>query len=206
MLACQSGRTVGALGALGASIAFGVLTPAAVAGNASWAHQEGMVASNGAVTVKSLSGGSTAGTQNPTGAVAKANQTAATQPPTVIIQATGSAVPQCVTKLVSGTTRPAVPACGSGYTQVWSDQSASTSGGWYIDTCSTSSGNEAVYNINGSNLSFIRISNSSVDYRGFAIGGAINPVGMTGTNYSSNVATCSSNTYTYAWAASLCCK
>ncbi len=40
------------------------------------------------MTVKSLAGGSYASTQNPTGAVAKANQNAATQAPTVIIQAT----------------------------------------------------------------------------------------------------------------------
>ena len=64
--------------------------PAARAGNASWAHQAGSLSSNGAVTVKSLAGGSTAAMQNPTGAIAKASQNAATQPPTVIIQATSS--------------------------------------------------------------------------------------------------------------------
>lgn len=53
-----------------------------------WAHQNGSLSSNGAVTIKSLSGGTYTGTQNPTGAVAKANQSAVTQPPTVIIQAT----------------------------------------------------------------------------------------------------------------------
>ncbi len=89
-LSCQSGRT---FGALAASIALAALPPAAVAGSASWAHQAGALQSNGAVTVKSLSGGSYAGTQNPTGAVAKANQNAATQPPTVIIQATSSGLP-----------------------------------------------------------------------------------------------------------------
>ncbi|CAN7751142.1 hypothetical protein LJR269_006626 [Duganella sp. LjRoot269] len=58
-----------------------------------WAHQAPGFQSNGAVTVKSLAGGAYGGTQNPTGAVAKANQSAVTQPPTVIIQAT-SAVSQ----------------------------------------------------------------------------------------------------------------
>ena len=60
--------------------------PAAVAGSASWAHQNASIASNGAVTVKSLAGGSYASTQNPSGASAKTNQNAATQPPTVLIQ------------------------------------------------------------------------------------------------------------------------
>ena len=48
--------------------------------------------SNGAVTVKSLSGGSYSATGNPSGAVAKANQNAATQPPTVVIQATSGPI------------------------------------------------------------------------------------------------------------------
>ena len=60
----------------------------AAAGPVDWAHQNGSVQSNGAVTVKSLSGGSYSATGNPTGAVAKANQNAIAQPPTVIIQAT----------------------------------------------------------------------------------------------------------------------
>jgi len=64
------------------------------AGPTGWAHQAAGFQSNGAVTVKSLAGGSYSGTQNPSGAVAKSNQNAATQAPTVIIQATsGSNVP-----------------------------------------------------------------------------------------------------------------
>lgn len=63
-------------------------TARAAAGPTGWAHQAAGFQSNGAVTVKSLAGGSYAGTQNPTGAVAKANQNAVTQAPTVIIQAT----------------------------------------------------------------------------------------------------------------------
>ena len=64
--------------------------PAAVAGSTSWAHQAGSLSSNGSVTVKSIAGGSYSATQNPSGAIAKANQVAATQPPTVIVQATAS--------------------------------------------------------------------------------------------------------------------
>jgi len=70
-----------------------VLALPAAAGPVDWAHQNGSVQSNGAVTVKSLSGGSYSATGNPSGAVAKANQNAATQPPTVIIQATSSNLP-----------------------------------------------------------------------------------------------------------------
>jgi hypothetical protein len=45
------------------------------------------------LTVKSLSGGAYGGMENPTGAVARANQSAVTQPPTVIIQATSGGNP-----------------------------------------------------------------------------------------------------------------
>ena len=88
-------------------------TAAAQAGNVNWAHQAGTLQSNGSVTVKSLSGGSYAGTQNPTGAVAKSNQNAATQSPTVIIQATSSGIPfnykdDCYIIM---------PPTGAGYTQ-----------------------------------------------------------------------------------------
>ena len=55
-----------------------------------WTWEAGKQTNNGAITVKSISGGTMySGTQNPTGAVAKTNQSAVTQPPTVIIQATG---------------------------------------------------------------------------------------------------------------------
>lgn len=59
---------------------------AGTAGQVDWAHQNGSISSNGAVTVKSVTSGSYAGTTNPTGVVAKSNQTANTQPPTVIIK------------------------------------------------------------------------------------------------------------------------
>jgi hypothetical protein len=62
----------------------------AVAGSTGWAHQATGFQSNGAVTVKSISGGLYASTQNPTGAMAKTNQNTSVQAPTVVIQATGS--------------------------------------------------------------------------------------------------------------------
>lgn len=57
----------------------------AAAGPVSWAHQAGVVQSNGAVTVKSLSGSSYSMTANPTASAARSNQNAATQPPTVLV-------------------------------------------------------------------------------------------------------------------------
>jgi len=82
----QSGRRAGALAGL---LAIATTATPAAPGPA-WAHQVPGFQSNGAVTVKSLGGGSFAGKTNPTGALAKANQTAVTQPPTVVIQATSS--------------------------------------------------------------------------------------------------------------------
>ena len=56
-----------------------------------WTWEAGKQTTNGAITVKSASGGGTySATQNPTGAVAKTNQNAVTQAPTVIVQATAS--------------------------------------------------------------------------------------------------------------------
>lgn len=76
----------------GASAAVAALLVAAVPAGAqpAWAHQAPGFQSNGAIAVKSLAGGAYGGTENPAGAVAKANQSAVTQPPTVIIQATAS--------------------------------------------------------------------------------------------------------------------
>jgi hypothetical protein len=85
-LSCQSGRKL-------AGIAFtfvGATISASSSGQAAWAHQNGSLQSNGSISIKSLSGGSYAGTVNPAGAVAKVSQSAVTQPPTVIVQATAS--------------------------------------------------------------------------------------------------------------------
>ncbi|MQA40759.1 hypothetical protein [Rugamonas aquatica] len=59
-----------------------------------WAWSVGKISNNGSVQVQALNGGGSYDiVQNPTGAVAKANQSAMTQPPTVIVQSTGSAPP-----------------------------------------------------------------------------------------------------------------
>ena len=68
-----------------AVVGFGFLV--GVQAEPQWAWDAGKQTNNGAITIKSVSGGTTySGTQNPTGAVAKTNQSAVTQPPTVIVQ------------------------------------------------------------------------------------------------------------------------
>lgn len=68
-----------------------IISTHAVAGPPQWTWDAGKQSNNGSITVKSASSGTSyAGTQNPTGAVAKLNQNAVTQPPTVIVQATAS--------------------------------------------------------------------------------------------------------------------
>lgn len=53
-----------------------------------WAWDAGKQTNNGAIIIKSVSGGTTySGTQNPTGSAVKMNQIASTQPPTVVIVA-----------------------------------------------------------------------------------------------------------------------
>lgn len=136
---------------------------------------------------------------------------AAVQPPLVVNVQAGSSGsgPMCVPKINSGTTRPAIPVCTAGYTAVWSDQSASTVGGWYIDTCTTASGDYATYNIGGSGINFISTydSSSGVAYRGFSISSAMSFIGGSPSyENSAQRILCSSSTYTQAWSATLCCK
>ncbi len=60
-------------------------------GAPSWIWEDGKQPTNTPITLKAVSGPATYNaTENPTGAVAKANQNAVTQPPVIIIQATGS--------------------------------------------------------------------------------------------------------------------
>jgi len=61
-----------------------------------WTWEAGKQTTNGAITVKSTSGGTYSATQNPTGAVTKTNQNAVTQPPTVIIQSTSGGGGSCL--------------------------------------------------------------------------------------------------------------
>ena len=96
------------------ALAAAVALPAAA--QPRWAHQAAGFQSNGQVVVRSLSGGSYSGSQNPTGAVAKVNQSAATQPPTVIIQATGSTYSETYPILVNAASAPACPA---GYSSIY---------------------------------------------------------------------------------------
>jgi hypothetical protein len=71
------------------SVALLLISAQAFAGPPQWTWEAGKQTNNGAITIKSMNGGTTySGTQNPTGAVAKTNQNAVTQPPTVVIQAT----------------------------------------------------------------------------------------------------------------------
>jgi hypothetical protein len=88
-LSCQSG-VKHAFAAAAVAIAFAALPAAAQPG---WAHKGPDFNINGAITLQTRGGDSVTATQNPVGAVAKANQSAATQPPTVIIQATASSTP-----------------------------------------------------------------------------------------------------------------
>lgn len=83
-----------------------------------WAHQSVAFQNNGAISVKSLSGGAYHGTENPTGALARANQSAVTQPPTVIIQATGATYIQAIPQF-GGFGSSTIPSCPSGYAQVF---------------------------------------------------------------------------------------
>lgn len=77
------------LGIISSGVLVAVFSPGALAaGTVDWAHQKGVLTSNGAIVVKGVSGSSYTGTQNPSGATVKRNQNAATQPPTVIIQST----------------------------------------------------------------------------------------------------------------------
>jgi len=176
-----------------------VLALPAVAGPVDWAHQNGSVQSNGAVTVKSLSGGSYSATGNPSGAVAKANQNAATQPPTVVIQATSAGYSEAIPLLVASATPPSCPAS---YTRVFTMTATG---------CPNYQQANPVFNIAGSRWSLVTIpspSGGGYGYAGF-VGDS-----MPSYNYNSSPITvagpsayCSTGYSTYAtWSASLCTK
>ena len=185
---CQSGRNAGGIASL--ALAAVVAHPAAAA-QPGWAHQAAGFQSNGQVTVKSLAGGSYSGTQNPTGAVAKANQSAATQPPTVIIQATTTGYPETLPLLVSNSQTP--PSCPASYTRVW------TMSGNGCDLNNLKSG---YHNVAGSKWTLI-YSVRNGDTFGWIPDGATNYTAAN-TNVSQiplNYGWCAAN-----WAASLCQK
>jgi hypothetical protein len=123
--------------------AFGFCFLAGAQASPEWAWDAGKQTNNGAITIKSVSGGATySGTQNPTGTVAKTNQNAVTQPPTVVIQGGGcSFTHSTFSRIVSGsgTLAPpegakamrvaAVGAGGGGYGYLTSECSGGGGGG-----------------------------------------------------------------------------
>lgn len=113
------------------------------AGPTGWAHQVAGFQSNGAVTIKSLAGGSYAGTQNATGAVAKASQSAVTQPPTIIVQATAALPIKAVGDTCAASTSGAAPSQTSGEgIAILADRSSlltCQSGVWTISKSSSAS-------------------------------------------------------------------
>jgi len=175
-----------------------IMTPAG-AGPTGWAHQAAGFQSNGAVSVKSLAGGSYAGTQNPSGAVAKGNQNAATQAPTVIIQATNGGARECQPKINGANgSNVSMPTCSAGYSSVF-QASAALSG----NACPAP--NSDTFNIAGTNWSFGMVSVTNVQAVGFMNDNK--PSGNTGnTPASGQSAVCSYSSFSYSWAANLCCK
>ena len=123
------------------------LTAVGAQADPQWTWEAGKQTINGAITVKSATGGTTySGTQNPTGAVAKTNQSAVTQPPTVIIQATGSQYTETIPMLVNYTLT--VPSCPAGYTSIWSQNGNSVL-------------SSPVINAGGSRLSLMRATDTN---------------------------------------------
>lgn len=175
---CQSGRSAAAL--LGLAIA--AIAPQALAGQTGWAHQDAAFSSNGAVTIKGLAGGAYVGTQNPAGAVAKANQSAVTQAPTVIIQATATSGNVEAIPLLSGSATP--PSCPAGYTATVTRSGAG---------CPVS-----IWNVGGTRFSLIYNGGSMVSF------GTENfPVSSSGGNWP---ATTPAAVCTGSWSAVLCTR
>lgn len=188
------------LNILGCAVALALaLTKLAVAAQPGWAHQASGFQSNGQVMVKSLSGASYSATQNPMGAVAKANQNAATQPPTVIIQATAASTRECRPKIRgSSGVNVTMPTCPVGYTSIF-QESANLS----ANSC-PSEGNET-FNIAGTNWSFglVRVENAQAV-------GFLNDnkpsVNSGNLPASQQYTICAYGSFAYSWAANLCCK
>lgn len=92
--------------------------PAFAGPGPAWAWDASKITNNGSVQIQSTNGSSTYNVvQNPTGAVAKANQSALTQPPTVIIQATSGGYAEAKPLLDNTSNVP--PSCPAGYTRVF---------------------------------------------------------------------------------------
>lgn len=184
---CQSGRSIGALACL---LVIAASSSSAASGPTGWAHKAAGFQSNGAVIVKSLAGGSYAGTQNPTGAVAKANQIASTQPPTVIIQATANSYVQAVPLMMAYTLTP--PTCPTGYTSVFTITSSTFTG-------------SPIFNIAGTRFAFAYYFYGSTNFYGFLMDGLPTPLSTNTSGYQI-YGTWSVSNVTSTWAASLCTK
>lgn len=191
---CQSGRNAGVIAGMAIATA---AAPAAIAGQPGWAHQATGFQSNGAVTVKSLAGGSYNSTQNPTGALAKASQSVVTQPPTVIIQATGSAYSETV-PLMGATNLP--PSCPAGYTQVFARSGPG---------CPGLTAGQNAFNVSGSRWSLVGWKNSAGSFSvGWLMDSAPSYVnGIDGNSYPlQGPSQMCTGTPAPSWGASLCIK
>ena len=170
----------------------------ATAGQVNWAHQAGAMQSNGAVVVKSLSGASYAGTSNPAGAVAKANQNASTQPPTVIIQATSTSYSETLPLVVDGLVPPS---CPTTFTAVFSR----TGTGAFKAT-------DAAYNVSGTRWSLIGLSVNGTLYAAWVAdnpamsGSSASPQPVNGGMIQTYFSAYNSTSRSYNWAVTLCSK
>jgi hypothetical protein len=167
------------------------LSAGSVAAQVGWAQQAAGFTSNGAIEVKSLSGGIFTSTVNPNGAVAKANQSAVTQPPTVVIQATSGSYSEIVPLGSSNTL--VIPACPTGYHSIWS---LNGSGPYPI----------SYTNIAGTRFSFGPTTNNGSTYVSFFLDNMPTGTGgITGFIAPSMFAQAGSRTL-FNWAANLCSK
>lgn len=142
-----------------------------------WAHQAPGFQSNGAISVKSLSGGAYGGTENPAGAIVRANQSAVTQPPTVIIQATSS---QQELRTFVRTGANIYPACPAGFTAVFQ---------YSVADCSNTG---IIFFAGGTNLIFGQSNNAGTPYVGFSLSGGV-PWGGSGGIQGASLASAPTN-------------
>ena len=150
-----------------------LIAPGTTHAQATWAHQNGSLAPNGAVAIRSLSGGAYSGTQNPAGAVAKGAQAAATQPATVLIQATASQQ-ELRTFVRLGVN--VFPMCPTGFTAIFQ----------YSGSDCSNSG--IIYNAGGTNLVLGQANNGGSPLIGFGLtsGQPWHPGGAMGGGYSAS--------------------
>jgi hypothetical protein len=125
----------------------------AAAGQVNWAHQNGTLQSGGQLGVRTVNGAVYSATQNPGGAVAKANQSASTQPVTVQIQATGTQQQELRTFVRDG--NGVFPVCPAGFTAVFQ---------YTTNNCTAS---PVIFNAGGTRLSLGTGNNGGSQYYAF---------------------------------------